>query len=430
MFFLVHKITGISDEGRLTAENYRMTIFRPLTGDIAMRGCNFTANQMKEHPFIFSNKNRYRIGRHIVFWGLWWLFQGFLYSFIAAYDIENWWQRLAMSMLQSLIYLVAHVFLAYSLMYFVVPRFLLRQRYWMTTAWTILLFAATATISMLLGVFVIDRLREQLFDGVFSGRYRSNSNNIFLSLMAGLRGAITIGGIAAAIKLMKYWYIKEQRNMQLQQENIAAQIQLLKAQIHPHFLFNTLNNIYSFIQATSPQAAKMLTGMSDLLRFILYEGDKPLVSLEKELKMLRDYIELEKIRYGNELELFLDIPKQTNGLQIAPLLLLPLIENCFKHGTSNVVEQPWINLQIVLQGRHLHMKLLNGKSRQSNATLGNKGIGLKNVEKRLLLLYPGKHEFTIANEEEVFIVNLKLELEQSHIEEMISQQTPNLEHAG
>ncbi|MBI1343446.1 MAG: two-component system sensor protein [Terrimonas sp.] len=249
-------------------------------------------------------------------------------------------------------------------------------------------------------------------------------------MMAGLRGAITIGGIAAAIKLMKYWYIKEQRNMQLQQENIAAQIQLLKAQIHPHFLFNTLNNIYSFIQATSPQAAKMLTGMSDLLRFILYEGDKPLVSLEKELKMLRDYIELEKIRYGNELELFLDIPKQTNGLQIAPLLLLPLIENCFKHGTSNVVEQPWINLQIVLQGRHLHMKLLNGKSRQSNATLGNKGIGLKNVEKRLLLLYPGKHEFTIANEEEVFIVNLKLELEQSHIEEMISQQTPNLEHAG
>ena len=103
-------------------------------------------------------------------------------------------------------------------------------------------------------------------------------------MLAGLRGGITVGGIAAAIKLMKYWYVKEQRNLQLQKENAESQLQLLKAQVHPHFLFNTLNNIYSFTQNTSPVAAKMVTGLSDLLRFMLYECNQRLVPLVERIK--------------------------------------------------------------------------------------------------------------------------------------------------
>ena len=128
---------------------------------------------------------------------------------------------------------------------------------------------------------------------------------------------------------MKYWYVKEQRNLQLQKENVEAQLQLLKAQVHPHFLFNTLNNIYSFTQNTSPVGSKLVTGLSDMLRFILYECNQPLVPLSKELKMIQDYINLEQIRYGNKLDIHLDFPENTNDLYIAPLLLLPLIENSF-----------------------------------------------------------------------------------------------------
>ena len=185
---------------------------------------------------------------------------------------------------------------------------------------------------------------------------------VWLSLLAGLRGGITIGGLAAAIKLMKHWYVKEQRNLQLQKENTESQLQLLKAQVHPHFLFNTLNNIYSYTQDSSPTASRLITKLSDLLRFVLYEGSQPTVTLDRELKMIQDYIALEKVRYGNKLDLDIQLPEKTNNLFIAPLLLLPLIENCFKHGTSSMIEQPWISLHVTIRDTQMHMKLVNGKA--------------------------------------------------------------------
>ncbi|THU37340.1 two-component system sensor protein [Niastella caeni] len=228
--------------------------------------------------------------------------------------------------------------------------------------------------------------------------------------MAGLRGGITIGGIAASIKLMKHWYVKEQRNLQLQKENAESQLQLLKAQVHPHFLFNTLNNIYSHTQNTAPVASQLVMGLSDMLRFMLYECNQPQVPLSKELKLIRDYITLEQIRYDEQLDVHVNMPANTSDLAIAPLLLLPLVENCFKHGTSHMLEQPWLNLQVTLDNNRMYVKLMNGKD--SGVAKNNyQGIGILNVRKRLELLYPGKHELTITDEEDVFIVNLWLQLD-------------------
>lgn len=365
---------------------------------------------MLEHPFIFSNERKYRIRRHLAFWLFWWIFQGFLYSFLAVVKDRSYFWQLRVSMMDSFFFMVNHMFLSYSLMYFVIPRFLLKQRYWQTAGITIIIFLVTAAISGTIGVFLLPELRSYIFN-IDSESYRTTSSNFFQALMAGLRGGITIGGIAAAIKLMKFWYVKEQRNLQLQKENIASQLQLLKAQVHPHFLFNTLNNIYSFTQNSSPAAAKMVSGLSDLLRYMLYDGSHPLVPLHKELTMVKDYIELEKIRYGNKLELHLAIPADTKDLQIAPLLLLPLVENCFKHGASHILEHPWINLQIDIVNQQMRMKLINGKIGTSPSSSSHNGIGIKNVQKRLSLLYPGKHEFSITNEEDVFIVSMKINLE-------------------
>ena len=374
---------------------------------------------MEKYPFIFSDEPRYRIRRHLAFWAFWGMFQGFLYSFLAIYSLTGYLKRLPASMLDSFIFMFAHMFLAYSLIYIVIPRFLLKQKYWHTAAWTIIFFFLTAGISTLLSVFVIDPLRISLLGDEYSKSiYRQSAVNIHLSLLAGLRGGLTIGGIAAAIKLMKYWYVKEQRNLQLQKENAESQLQLLKAQVHPHFLFNTLNNIYSYTQDTSPTASKLITRLSDLLRFVLYEGSRPLVPLDKELKMIQDYIALEKIRYGNKLDLNIRLPEKTNNLYIAPLLLLPLIENCFKHGTSNMLEQPWISLHITLDNTQMQMKLLNGKMNTPEERKYNTGIGIQNVKKRLDLVYAGKSSLTITNEEEVFIVNLKIELEQKKENEL------------
>lgn len=377
---------------------------------------NFITVHMQHYPFIFSDERRFRLLRHLSFWGFWWLFQGFLYAFIPPRTMNPgsfvYWDHLPIAILESLLFLPSHIFLAYSLMYFVIPRFVIRGKYIVSAIWVLLLFVTAATISSLIARHVLIPARLLVFPKSILLPYPNNRQSFYFALLAGLRGGITIGGIAAAIKLMKHWYVKEQRNLQLQKENLESQLQLLKAQVHPHFLFNTLNNIYSYTQNTSPVAGKLVTGLSDMLRFILYEADQPLVPLAKELKMVKDYINLEKIRYGNKLDLHLDMPDKTHDLHIAPLLLLPLVENCFKHGASNILEQPWINLEIKLQGRQLQMKLLNGKVAARTYPLQGNGIGIKNVEKRLALLYPGKHELTITNDEDVFIVNLKAELEQ------------------
>ena len=376
---------------------------------------------MQQQLFIFSNERKYRLQRHAAFWIFWWLFFGILYSYTAKFSLFPDFKRIPVSMVDSFFFMIPHMFLTYSLIYFVVPKFVVRGKYIESAILVLFLFFLVACISALIGKFMLPFLRFHLF----SVPYNDYVNTTFLLfLLAGLRGAITIGGLAAAIKLMKYWYIKEQRNLQLEKENMESQLQLLKAQIHPHFLFNTLNNIYSFTQTTSPAAAKMVTVLSDLLRYILYEGTQPFVSLSKELKMIEDYINLEKIRYGNKLELHLNLPAQTNDLLIAPLLLLPLVENCFKHGTSNVLEQPWIHLQVSIKNTELQMKLLNGKVNHPATNTNSAGIGIKNVQQRLSLLYPGKHELNITSEEDVFIVNLKLELEQQKEKRIIHQQEP------
>ncbi|HUC81636.1 MAG TPA: histidine kinase, partial [Flavisolibacter sp.] len=224
------------------------------------------------------------------------------------------------------------------------------------------------------------------------------------------KGAFTIAASALMLKFGKHWYHKEHRNLQLQKENTESQLRLLTAQVHPHFLFNTLNNIYSQTQTESPKGSVMIMGLSDILRYILYEGQKPLVPLKQELQLMTEYINLEKIRYGNKLDVHVLMPANTDNLYIAPLLLLPFIENCFKHGTSHVLENPWINLTIELTGTTLVMKLMNGKAPVKESEQHRSGIGINNVRQRLNLLYNGKYNLQIRAEEEVFVVDLRVEL--------------------
>ena len=362
---------------------------------------------MNQHQFIFSDERRYRLRRHLWFWFFWWIFFGILYSYTAKVSMLPSFQRLPVAMVDALVFLIPHMFLSYSLMYYVIPKFVFSGRYLKAGILVLFFFLVTASISALIGTYLLRVIRVAIFGPDFNYTFYPT---YLLSLLAGLRGAITIGGLAAAIKLMKHWYAKEQRNLQLQKENNEAGLSLLKAQIHPHFLFNTLNNIYSFTQNTSVEASGMITRLSSLLRYTLYEGNQPLVPLQKEIQMVQDYIEIEKIRYGNEMELHIDLPETTTNYYIAPLLLLPLVENCFKHGTSQMLEQPWVHLQATIVNDQLHVKLLNGKVNDQTNETSVPGIGIRNVKERLLLLYPGKHELHITREEEVFIVNLKVEL--------------------
>ena len=379
---------------------------------------------MDKHPFIFSNDLKHRLRRHAIFWLCWWLFCSVIYSYLPTQETLPLVTRFLISATEALIFLPVHMFVAYCMVYLLVPRLLIKGYNAYSIFALCLLFLITGVFNGFLAPYV-GEIRNSILNPLFVSPLpkRYTPVSFHYSIMAGLRGGVTVGGLAATIKLMKYWYVKEQRNLQLQKENAEAHLQLLKAQIHPHFLFNTMNNIYSYTQNTSPVASKLVMGLSDLLRYILYAGNQATVSLDKELKTLEDYITLEKVRYDERLDIQLELPKNAENYFISPLLLLPLVENCFKHGLSHMVEQPWISLRISIENNCMVMKLVNGKAGSYNVTETSSGIGLQNVRKRLELLYPQKHLLKITNEEDVFIVDLKIELEKrSTVKEKVPEQ--------
>jgi two-component system LytT family sensor kinase len=218
----------------------------------------------------------------------------------------------------------------------------------------------------------------------------------------------TIVGVALAIKLMKNWYLKQKEAAEVAREKINAELQLLKAQVHPHFLFNTLNNIYSFIINESPAAPAALKKLSALLRYIIYECNRPVVKLEKEIKMIKDYIDLEKIRYGENFNLSLQIQGNAHNKMIAPLLLIPFLENSFKHGASQMLTHPWVGIDITIGEDVLHFNVANGKPALAEDNNVTKGLGLKNVKKRLAILYPATHSLDITDDMMSFSVALRV----------------------
>lgn len=306
---------------------------------------------MQQFPFIFSNKHEWRISRHLIFWLLWFLFQLLLYSFSPAPALQQqpFLHRLIITSPETSIYMIPSFFLAYTLMYLVIPKLVLPGKYVLATINTVVLIFITAALSAALSMTLIDYVRHRNADKI-SPLIASEAHPAFyiqfgVAMLAGLRGSITVGGVAAAIKLMKCFYEKQEASLLLEKEKVNAELQMLKAQLHPHFLFNTLNNIYSFTQDVSEKASGMIMGLSQLLRYILYDCNKPLVPLDKELKMINDYLALETTRYDRGLEVAVQLPKPDHFL-IVPLILLPFIENAFKHGASQMTESPWISLSV------------------------------------------------------------------------------------
>ena len=221
-----------------------------------------------------------------------------------------------------------------------------------------------------------------------------------------------VAGFAVIIKMMKRGWLKQQETEQIAREKANAELQLLKAQIHPHFLFNTLNNIYFFTLTASQKAPEILAKLSDILRYILNECSQPLVPLEKELKMIEDYVSLEKIRYGDRLKMELQINGDYSNKMIPPLLLIPLVENSFKHGASKMLEHPWVNLNISIDGQYLYFLLSNSRPDEITISRHNGHIGLNNVKKRLQLLYPTTHDLKIAEGTQSFEVFMKISVEE------------------
>ena len=307
----------------------------------------------------------------------------------------------------------------YFNLYFLIPKFLEKGRYLTYISLLVLTLLSTAAL-IVTGYYAGALLSDQTFLELYQtepGNYFSFfKNNSLPSTVASMT-------LAMSIKLTKNWIasqrrqqVLEKRQQALEKEKLETELKFLKSQFNPHFLFNTINSIFVLIHKNPNVASESLAKFSDLLRYQLYECNEAQIPLERELGYFENFVELEKLRQDHNFELTLHTKTQSTGnLIIAPFILMPFVENAFKH-ISQWQDQPnWIKINFTLAGRQLQLDIANSISTQPpspNGIMQHAGIGLKNVKRRLDLLYPGQHHLVIEKEDAQFQIALRLNLQE------------------
>ena len=331
-----------------------------------------------------------------------------------------------LSLTETLVYLPCHLLVTYSLLYVLILRYFLQKRYVAVAVGFFATYAAAVLLSLPITFYLAIPLRKAF-------GFAPPWNSVFASFSTAVKGGSSVLGFAVGIKLLKLWYEKQRDNQLLVQKNLENELASLKAQIHPHFLFNTLNSVYALTLertfAGMEAASEAVLRLSGMLRTMLYEGAKERVSLRTEIELVNNYIELECLRFGDRVDVSLAWNgADESGAEIAPLLILPFVENAFKHGVGASDGEAWISLETRITSGVLSFRLLNSKPEETDFSTSKQpcGLGLQNVQKRLELLYPKKHSLRINDEGETFIVALTLDIEPLLVS---SEQHIDLQHS-
>jgi sensor histidine kinase YesM len=357
---------------------------------------------------IFAQGQRATLKRHLLFWVGCFLFSVFAYPPHGAFgpehgiDLDGVVRYYEMVMIRTFFHLLCQMAFCYPLLYFLVPAFLFKRKYALFAFMLVLLLFTVSILRFSVFAFLYNPIMREM-------KFSVNSLDLIAknSVIQNFEGPSFVGFLFISLKLFKDWQQKQKANLELRKENANAELLLLKAQIHPHFLFNTLNNIYSFTLDRSPQAKKMVNMLADMLHYMIEECSQPLVPVGKELAILSEYFELEKIRYGNSIDMEFVITGDLEDKVVPPLLMIPFVENSFKHGASKMLKEPWIKLFVQVDEDMVHFSLTNSKPVEEIIHY-KKGIGLINVRKRLELLYPGAHLLFIESTRNTFSVNMQI----------------------
>lgn len=216
--------------------------------------------------------------------------------------------------------------------------------------------------------------------------------------------------VAIAVQTVENWFAAEEQQKEASRVQLESELEHLRYQIQPHFFFNSLNNIYSLVEVSPPQAQEAIHGLSKMMRYLLYETSRPTVGLDEEIRFITSYIGLMKLRQTDKTQLQYRFPGgEADHLQVAPLLFIPLIENAFKHGVS-ATKTSEIRFEMTLTGQQLLFVSINTDFAKADSDKSGSGIGLINLRKRLELLYPGEYSLTIKAENDSFIVRMHLQL--------------------
>lgn len=332
---------------------------------------------------IFKN----RILQHFLLWSLSYL------VLMNILKVSSGIQRI--DLVYTLFFHIPIVLVVYVNTTLLFPLFLEKRKYYL---YGILVLCTVASGSVFY-IFLFDSWIDLIFNGYYFIAYYG-----FWDIS--LYMAVYVAG-TSLVKLARGWFHLQE----IQQEKTLTELKALKSQINPHFLFNSLNSIYSLSRKSSPVVPDTILKLSDLMRYIIYESDVDLIALENEIEIVRNYIGLQQLRSSEVEKVDLKIIGDLTGYKVAPLVFLPFIENSFKHGIKGGCKDAYVNIKFEISGKVLNFEIENSIGKSTEPIIAKyQGIGIDNVRKRLDLIYPGTHKLQVTKNEKRFKVVLQLQL--------------------
>jgi two-component system LytT family sensor kinase len=280
----------------------------------------------------------------------------------------------------------------YFFSWVVLPRWLLQRRWLLTIAGLVAIYYTWALLSYALfttadhyGIIhksaATDYFYRILDQGLWKGVFAWHGVSI------GLYDFSSVVMLPLVVRFVQFLLVSSNSSLRLQRENLNLEINFLKAQVNPHFLFNTLNNLYTLVVKQDERAPLIVQHLTDLMHYTVYESTAPLAPLSQEIAFLEAYLELERLRYGKKVRISYQPAGDTTGLSLTPLLFFPFVENAFKHGIDSSLDASWVEIALAVRGKWLHFNVRNSYSPGApQREVG--GVGLANVRKRLALHYP------------------------------------------
>jgi two-component system LytT family sensor kinase len=331
---------------------------------------------------------RNRVFLHVLFWTVLYFFDVLLFGF----DSERYGLFLKIVLLE----MPGMMVLAYTMMYWAIPKFF-ERRYLEIAVILPLVFLACSWVV------------HALFMSV---SYYPENIRLWDASKILIRGFYLFANaaIAVIIKLTKLWYENQRRMREMESTRMEAELKMLREQVNPHFLFNTLNNLYGLVERSPKHAQEMIVGLSRILHFMLHDSNLQVITLGEEVDCIREYIGLEKVRYGSNLSVSVSLELGCEDLAIAPLVIFPFIENSFKHGASESIGSSWINIDFSRYKGQFVFKIENSKAAHPSSSANGHGIGLTNTRRRLELIYGGDHTLQITDAADSYLVILRIRL--------------------
>lgn len=341
--------------------------------------------------------------RHILFWVI-----VYLYFILSVYDVSTYASYRHLFESYGLI-ITVQMITAYTCIYFLIPKFLNRKKLGLFIFFMLLLLMFVFGLYYVVRTFYFD---VQYFDS-YSESQKVFAQKSYLGHLMSFPLFLSKSILfltPAAVLLMLHFYKNQQKLLRINEQKKIAELNALKQQLNPHFLFNTLNNLYSLALEKSDRTPEVIERLSDMLDYMLYRCNSKFVLLQKEIALIENYLALEKIRYGKRVLVTFDYQVKKE-VKIAPLLLLTFVENAFKHGVRQELKQASIKIFLSLKGEEIIFNVENSKPTAvvENDVKKEKPLGLNNVKRQLELLYPNGYDLQLKDEESKYSVQLKME---------------------